>query len=122
MQNDFVMTGSDGSIEIPGESFPHPRSYGSFPRKVRKFVMEEKVISMEQFIRSATSMPAVMIRLTDRGTLKTGMVADIVVFDPETIRDYATFINPHQYSTGIDQLLVEGKDYIFSQIIGKIFA
>ena len=121
MQNDFVMTGSDGSIVIPGESFPHPRSYGSFPRKVRKFVIEEKVISMEQFIRSATSMPAAMIGLTDRGTLKTGMVAEIVVFDPETIRDNATFADPHQYSTGIDHLLVNGIQVIENgQYNGKL--
>jgi len=108
MKKDYVMTCSDGGIEVPGNSFPHPRNYGSFPRKIRKYVLDEKIISMEQAIRAATSMPADMIGLKDRGLIKVGNVADIVVFDPETIRENATFSNPHQYSSGVEYLLVNG--------------
>jgi N-acyl-D-aspartate/D-glutamate deacylase len=108
MKNDFVMTGSDGSIVIPGEGLPHPRSYGSFARKIRKYVLEDKVISMEQAIKAATSMPAEMTGLVDRGLLKEGKVADIVIFNPETINDNATFADPHQYSSGVEYLLVNG--------------
>jgi N-acyl-D-aspartate/D-glutamate deacylase len=108
MKNDFVMTGSDGNIEIPGEGLPHPRSYGAFARKIRKYVLEDKVISMEQALKAATSMPAEMTGLADRGLLKEGKVADIIIFNPETIRDNATFADPHQYSSGVDYLLVNG--------------
>lgn len=108
MQKDYVMTCSDGHIEVPGENFPHPRNYGTFPRKIRKYVIDEKIISMEQAIKAATSMPANMIGLKDRGFIGTGQKADIVIFDPETIRDNATFEKPHQYSTGIEYLIVNG--------------
>ena len=108
MKKDYVMTCSDGSIEIPGGNKPHPRNYGAFPRKIRKYVLEEKIISMEQAIKAATSMPANMIGLKDRGYLKIGQSADIVVFNPETITANATFIEPHQYSTGVEYLLVNG--------------
>lgn len=108
MKRDYVMTCSDGEIEVPGNSFPHPRSYGSFPRKIRKYVFDEKIISMEQAIRAATSMPAGMIGLKDRGLIKVGNMADVVVFNPATIREKATFSNPHQYSSGVEYLLVNG--------------
>ncbi|MDD4107793.1 MAG: D-aminoacylase, partial [Prolixibacteraceae bacterium] len=108
MQKDYVMTGSDGSIVIPGNDKPHPRSYGAFTRKIRKYVLDEKVISMEHAIRAATSMPADMTGLKDRGRLKEGNVADIVIFNPETINDPATYNKPHQYSQGIEYLLVNG--------------
>lgn len=108
MNKNYIMTCSDGNIEIPSNSKPHPRSYGAFPRKIRKYVLEENIISMKQAIKAATSMPANMIGLNDRGYLKIGQVADIVVFNPETIRDIATFNKPHQYSTGVEYLLVNG--------------
>jgi N-acyl-D-amino-acid deacylase len=108
MKREYVMTSSDGNIEVPGNSAPHPRSYGAFPRKIRKYVFEDKIISMEQAIKAATSMPADMIGLKDRGYLKIGKVADIVVFNPGTIRDMATFAEPHQYSAGVEYLLING--------------
>ncbi len=108
MKKDYVMTCSDGSIEVPGDGIPHPRSYGTFPRKIRKYVLDEKIISMEQAIRAATSMPAEMTGLNDRGALKVGNIADIVLFDPKTIRETATFTDPHQYSTGVEYVLVNG--------------
>jgi N-acyl-D-aspartate/D-glutamate deacylase len=122
MKQDFIMTSSDGHIEIPGTSFTHPRSYGAFPRKIHKYVLEEKVINMEQAIRAATTMPADMIGLRDRGVIKEGKVADIVVFNPQTIRDIATFEKPHQYSTGIEFLLINGELVIESGIYNEALA
>ncbi len=108
MKKDYVMTCSDGHIFKPEDSKPHPRNYGAFTRKIRKYVIEDKIISMEHAIRAATSLPAKMIGLQDRGYIKTGHKADIVIFDPETIRDIATFSYPHQYSEGIVYLLING--------------
>ena len=109
MKKPYVMTGSDGNVQIPDKSFPHPRSYGTFPRKIRQYVLEKKWITMEQAIRAATSLPAEVLGLIDRGILKEGFVADIVVFDPEAISDKATFDTPHRYSEGVQCLLIDGK-------------
>jgi N-acyl-D-aspartate/D-glutamate deacylase len=109
MRKPYVMTGSDGSVQNPGSSFSHPRNYGAFPRKIRKYVIEEKVISMEEAVRAATSLPAEVLGLADRGKLKEGFAADIVIFDPEKITDKATFESPHKYSEGIQFLLVNGE-------------
>ncbi len=112
IQKPYVMTGSDGSVQVPGDALPHPRSYGTFPRKIRRYVLEKKLLTMEQAIRSASGLPAEMLGLSDRGQIKEGFVADIVVFDPETIRDIATFEDPHQYSEGILHVLVGGVSVI----------
>jgi N-acyl-D-amino-acid deacylase len=109
MQKDYVMTCSDGHIEVPGKNIPHPRNYGTFTRKIRKYVIDDKVITMEHAIRAATSLPAQMIGLTGRGSLKEGKIADIVVFNPDSLRDQATFEDPHQYSVGIEFLLINGQ-------------
>ncbi len=108
MKKDYVMTSSDGHIEVPGDGKPHPRCYGAFPRKIRKYVLEDKILSMEQAIKAATSMPAGMIGISDRGSIQKGQIADIVIFDPETISDIASFNEPHQYSTGVEYLLIRG--------------
>jgi N-acyl-D-amino-acid deacylase len=112
MKRPYVMTGSDGNIQIPDESYPHPRSYGTFPRKIRKYAMENKWITMEQAIRAATSLPAEVLGLSDRGSLKEGSSADIVIFDPEEISDKATYDTPHRYSEGVLYLLINGKPVI----------
>lgn len=109
MKKDYVMTSSDGSVQISGSGMPHPRSYGTFPHKIRKYVLEDGLISMEHAIRAATYLPAQMLGLNDRGQISEGYVADIVIFNPETIRDLATFDDPHQYSEGILYLLVNGQ-------------
>ena len=75
---------------------PHPRSYGTFPRKIGRYAIEEQVIPLEQAIRSASGLPADILRLTDRGYLKAGSFADVAVFDPKTFRDTATYDQPHQ--------------------------
>jgi N-acyl-D-amino-acid deacylase len=108
MKKPYVMTGSDGNVLIPDQSLPHPRSYGTFPRKIRKYVMDERWITMEQAIRASTSLPAVVLGLDNRGRLKEGFAADIVVFDPDEIADKATYDDPHRYSVGVRFLLING--------------
>jgi N-acyl-D-aspartate/D-glutamate deacylase len=109
MKKPYVMTGSDGNVQNPDKSFPHPRSYGTFPRKIHQYVLEKKWITMEQAIRAATSLPAEVLGLDDRGSLKEGFVADILVFDPDEISDKATYDAPHQYSKGVQYLFINGK-------------
>ena len=108
MKKDYVATASDGSSKRPDDSVPHPRSYGTFPRKIGRYAIERGVVSLPHAIRSATSLPAEVLGLTDRGTLKAGQFADVAVFDPATFRDLATFVKPHQYSTGVAWLFVNG--------------
>jgi len=108
MQKPYVATGSDGSILKFGKGVPHPRNYGTFPRKIRLYCLDKKVLSMEQVIRAGTGLPAEVLGFKDRGLLKEGYVADIVVFNPATISDKATFTEPHQYCEGIDYVLVNG--------------
>jgi dihydroorotase/N-acyl-D-amino-acid deacylase len=91
-----------------GQAHPHPRAYGTFPRILSKYVREDKALSLEDAIRKFTALPAQRMRLTDRGVLKTGMWADVVVFDPATVRDRATFDNPNQLSEGMEYVLVNG--------------
>lgn len=87
---------------------PHPRAYGSFPRILARYVREDKILALEDAIRKMTSLPAQRVGLKDRGILKQGFYADIVIFDPNTITDKATFENPHQYSEGVSLVLVNG--------------
>jgi N-acyl-D-amino-acid deacylase len=103
--NDSAGTSPEGLL---GKEFPHPRAYGTFPRVLRKYVREERRMRLEEAIRKFTSLPASRLRLNDRGVLKAGMWADIVVFDPETITDRATFSAPNQLSVGMEWVLVNG--------------
>jgi dihydroorotase/N-acyl-D-amino-acid deacylase len=103
--NDSQGAALDGVL---GKEHPHPRAYGTFPRILRKYVREEKLLTLEDAIRKFTSLPAQRMRLADRGVLKAGLWADIVVFDPETIRDLATFDQPNQLSDGMRFVLVNG--------------
>ena len=105
IDNDSSGTSPEG---ILGQEHPHPRAYGTFPRILRKYVREEKVLSLEDAIRKFSALPAQRLRLTDRGVLKSGMWADIVIFDPATVRDLATFDNPNQLSQGMEYVLVNG--------------
>jgi N-acyl-D-aspartate/D-glutamate deacylase len=108
MKQPWVATASDGGVQSPGDSVPHPRSYGTFPRKIGFYAIQEKIVSVEFAIRSATGLPADILKLTDRGYLKPGYYADVVVFDPDTFRDTATYEKPHQYATGLRWVLVNG--------------
>ena len=112
MSKSWVMTGSDGSLPLFGRARPHPRSYGAFPRKIRTYVLEKNILGMEQAVRAATGLPAEALGFTERGLLKKGYVADIVVFDPNSIRDKATYADPHQYSEGIIFVLISGAPVI----------
>jgi N-acyl-D-amino-acid deacylase len=105
INNDSQGTAPDG---ILGQDHPHPRAYGTFPRILRKYVREEKRLTLEDAIRKFTSLPAQRMRLGDRGVLKRGMWADIVVFDPDSVRDRATFEKPNQLSEGMRWVLVNG--------------
>ncbi len=87
----------------------HPRAYGTYPRVLGKYVREEKVITLEDAIRKMTSAVADRLSLRDRGTLRTGCYADVVIFDPETIGDRATFADPHQLSVGVRDVWVNGQ-------------
>jgi N-acyl-D-amino-acid deacylase len=109
MKYPFCMTGADAGVPVPGKGMPHPRGYGTNARVLGKYVREEKVISLEEAIRRMTSLAAQKFQLKDRGLLKEGMVADIVIFDDKTVSDHATFEQPHQYSTGFFYVLVNGQ-------------
>jgi len=105
INNDSEGTAPDGVL---GRESPHPRAYGTFPRILRKYVREEKTLTLEDAIRKFTSLAAQRMRFNDRGVLKAGMWADVVVFDPETVRDLATFEDPNQLSQGMQYVLVNG--------------
>lgn len=108
MQHPWAMFETDGDLVGYGEGFPHPRSYGAFPRVLARYVRQEKVLTLEEAIRKMTSLSARQIGQHERGLIREGMYADIVVFDPERIQDRATYTDPHQYSVGVIHLLVNG--------------
>jgi N-acyl-D-amino-acid deacylase len=109
INNDSQGTSPDGLL---GRDHPHPRAYGTFPRIIRKYVREEHRLTLEDAIRKFTSLAAQRVRLGDRGVLKVGMWADVVVFDPEQVRDLATFAKPNQLSEGMQWVLVNGEPVI----------
>jgi N-acyl-D-amino-acid deacylase len=116
LQQPWVSIDNDSSGTSPegilGQEHPHPRAYGTFPRILRKYVREEHKLTLEDAIRKFSALPAQRMRLTDRGVLKAGMWADVVIFDPATVRDLATFDNPNQLSQGMDFVLVNGVSVI----------
>ena len=113
MQQPWVATASDGASRLPSGEMPHPRSYGTFPRKIGYYSVRENVISIEQAIRSSTGLPADILGLRDRGYLRVGSFADIAVWKEKELIDRATFKSPHQYSDGIRYLFVNGKPAIW---------
>ena len=108
MKYPFNMFASDASIRLLGAGVPHPRGYGTNARVLAKYVREEKVISLEAAIRRMTSLPAQKFQLKDRGLLKEGMAADIVIFDEKEVQDISTFEKPHAYSKGFHFVIVNG--------------
>ena len=113
MKAPFVSFGSDGSAltadPAGGRGLPHPRSFGTFARVMGHYVRDEKVITLEDAVRKASSHNAAKVRLFDRGLLRPGMWADVTVFNPDTIADKATYDNPYQYAVGVEYVLVNGK-------------
>lgn len=104
----WVATASDGGIAVEADGSVHPRYYGTFPRKIRQYAMTAGALSVEAAIRSQTSLPARIMGMQDRGEIRVGNWADLVVFDMETIADEATFFDPHQHASGIDHVIVNG--------------
>lgn len=109
MQQPWTMTSSDGALIAFGNGVPHPRGNGAFSRKLRKYVVEDHVVALPAAIRSMTSLPATVFNLPDRGVLRPGAFADVVVFDLAKVYDRATYENPHQMSEGMVDVLVNGK-------------
>jgi N-acyl-D-amino-acid deacylase len=105
----FTMIASDGEIPAFGQGAPHPRSYGTFARVLAVYVREKRLLTLEDAIRKMTSLPAARLGLADRGLLRPGMKADLVVLDPATVRDRATYEKPHQYAEGVSLVLVNGE-------------
>ncbi|MBL8813754.1 MAG: D-aminoacylase [Planctomycetaceae bacterium] len=109
----WVATASDGGSKIPTSSMPHPRSFGTFPRKIGHYAIEQNVLSLSAAIRSSSGLPAEILGMTDRGLLKNGYWADVVVFDPKTFRDRATYESPYLTPSGIRHVLVNGTFAVF---------
>lgn len=109
LRSPYTMIASDGEIPVFGQGTPHPRSYGTFARVLARYVRERQGISLEEAVRKMTSLPAARLGLGDRGLIRPGMYADIVVFDPQAVQDRATFSRPHQYADGFRHVLVNGR-------------
>jgi N-acyl-D-amino-acid deacylase len=105
----WTMTCSDGELVALGDGAAHPRSYGPYPRKIRRYVVEEKLLTLEQAIHSMTGLPATVFRLRDRGVIRPGAIADLAIFDLAAIRDRATYQQPHQLSEGMRHVFVNGR-------------
>jgi N-acyl-D-aspartate/D-glutamate deacylase len=109
MVQPWTMTSTDGSLPRFGEGLPHPRSYGTFARKIRRYVLDEGVLDLPTAIRSMTSLPAEVLGVQDRGSIRVDAFADLVVFDLDRVRDVATYEEPHQLSEGMVHVLVNGE-------------
>lgn len=121
----WTATSSDARIVLPSDGPVHPRFYGAFPRKIRHYAIDRQLFSIEEAIRVSTSLPTEILRLKDRGVIREGAVADLVVFDPVRIRDKADAFSPHQFSEGIDHVLVNGKQTVsreqwLGNLVGKV--
>lgn len=107
-----TMIGSDSHAAAPygplGRGKPHPRTYGTFPRVLAKYVREEKVLTLEKAVMKMSYLPAAKLGLHERGRIVPGMFADLVVFNPATVGDRATYQQPHRYPSGIDYVIVDG--------------
>ncbi|QJU59947.1 amidohydrolase family protein [Sphingomonas sp. AP4-R1] len=109
MKQPWTMTSSDGELHILGVGAAHPRSYGAFPRKLRHYVIDRKILTWEQAIHSSTGLTATVFNFEGRGFLKPGYFADVLVIDPTTVRDTSTYVKPHSYAVGMDYVLVNGR-------------
>ena len=112
MQHPNTMFASDSGVRKFREGLPHPRGYGNNARVLSRYVSELKVLRLEEAVRRMTSLPATTFRIKDRGQLREGNWADIVLFDPAKVRDEATFTDPHHYATGFAAVLVNGIEVV----------
>ena len=108
MRQPWTMTSTDGDLVPMGQGKPHPRAYGAFPRKLRLYVRERGAIDLPFAIRSMTSLPAQVFGMTDRGQVRPGAIADLIMFDPAKVRDAATYQEPHQLAEGMTHIVVNG--------------
>lgn len=108
MKHPKTMIASDGRLSQPGDGHPHPRAYGTFPRVLGYYVREKKLLTLEEAIHKMTGLPALRMGLKDRGILAKDYFADIVIFNPTTVKDKSTFEEPHQYPEGILYVIVNG--------------
>ena len=113
MQLPWVATASDGRAYLPGADRPHPRSYGTFSRKIGYYALQQQVLPLSQAIRSATGLPADILGWTDRGYLRIDTIADVTVFDPKEFRDVAMYQDPHRYSVGVKYVFVKGDAAVY---------
>lgn len=109
MRHPATAIGSDGGLSVFGRDVPHPRQYGTFARVLGVYVREKKILTIEEAVRKMTSATAQRLGIRDRGLLREGFYSDVVVFDPERIKDMATFENPHQYAVGVRYVLINGR-------------
>jgi N-acyl-D-aspartate/D-glutamate deacylase len=117
----WIATASDGGAKVPSASMPHPRSFGTFPRKIGRYAIGDSVMSMAGAIRSCSGLPAEILGITDRGTISIGLYADLVVFDPAAFIDRATYNEPYLPPVGLKHVLVEGKLAVYeSQATGVL--
>jgi N-acyl-D-amino-acid deacylase len=114
LQHPATMIASDGEVPIFGRNVPHPRSYGTFARVLGVYVREQDVLTLEEAVRKMSALPAQRLSLTDRGLLRPGLRADLVLFDPDRVRDVATYERPHQYAEGVSLVVVNG-EIVFEQ-------
>ena len=108
LQHPGTMIETDGDLVTPGTGHPHPRTYGSFPRVLERYVRDSGVMSLEVAVQRMTSLPARWTGATDRGTVAPGQTADVVIFDPGQIRDRSTYLDPHHYPTGVRHVVING--------------
>ena len=108
LKDPLTMVASDGGVEIPKRGVPHPRSYGTFARVLGVYVREKHVLTLEDAVRKMTSLPAARFGLLDRGVLRPGAFADLVIFDPARVNDRATFEKPRREATGIKTVIING--------------
>lgn len=109
LRSPYSMIGSDGEIPQFGHGAPHPRSYGTFSRVLARYVRERKTLTLEEAVRKMSGYTSERLRLYDRGLLRPGMKADVVIFDPAKVQDKADYANPHQYAEGVRDLIVNGQ-------------
>jgi N-acyl-D-amino-acid deacylase len=109
MKYPFNMFASDASIRVFGAGVPHPRGYGTNARVLAEYVRDQKIISLEEAIRRMTSLPAQKFQLKERGLLKEGYAADVIIFDEKNVQDRSTYDHPHAYSTGFEYVIVNGE-------------
>jgi N-acyl-D-amino-acid deacylase len=112
MRQPYTMTSSDGGLVAMGEGKPHPRNYGTFARKIQRYVRERGTVTLEHAIRSMTSLPAAVFGMRDRGAIRVGAAADLVVFDPAKVVERSTYVAPHQLAEGMAYVLVNGETVI----------